>query len=139
MKRSYRLLALVVAVGSVLVALTARPRSAATVHPGAPAAADVAPQQVAIAIAEGRILPPRVAVAKGSRVTVTAENRDAAIRELTLLGYEREVVPIRILPGHTETLRFTAERPGSDFAWLVDGRPAGRFDVAGSHLVEGHR
>ena len=32
-----------------------------------------------------------------------------------------------------------AERDWRNFAWTIDGRPAGRFAVQGSHLVEGHR
>jgi len=31
------------------------------------------------------------------------------------------------------------DRPGDDFPWLVDGRPSGRFVVAGSHLEDGRR
>ena len=29
--------------------------------------------------------------------------------------------------------------PGEDFAWLLNGKPAAKLRVAGSHLVEGHR
>ena len=32
-----------------------------------------------------------------------------------------------------------ADRPGDDFAWIVDGAAVGRLVVQGSHLVEGHR
>ena len=34
---------------------------------------------------------------------------------------------------------FTADRPGDDFAWIVNGIPAARLTVSGSHLIEGHR
>ena len=44
-----------------------------------------------------------------------------------------------LAPGAGWTGEFLADRPGEDFAWLLDGEPAGRLTVTGSHLVEGHR
>jgi hypothetical protein len=58
---------------------------------------------------------------------------------VALAGYEELLPPRRIAPGETWSAEFVSSRPGDDFAWLVDGRPAGRLRVTGSHLEEGHR
>lgn len=135
----YRLLVLGALALATLVAVSARHRSRAA----APAVAETSetrPERaVAITIEGASIRPARTIAPKGSLVTVTVENRDRTPRRLALLGYERQVAPVVVAPGGSASLRFTADRPGEDFAWLVDGRPAGVFAVTGSHLVEGHR
>jgi hypothetical protein len=103
--------------------------------------AEGAPREavISLAIEAGRAAPPATFAPKGALVHLTVENRDAVPRRLTLLGYEGRFAPVTVEPGRTAVARFPADRPGSDFAWMVDGRPAGRFAVTGSHLVEGHR
>lgn len=139
MSRSYRILALAVLAGAALVAVTARPRHAALTRPEAALSNAGVERAVSLAIAGGAVLPARVLVPKGSRVSVTVANRDPSPRRFALLGYEPELAAADLLPGQSRTLHFTAARPGSDFAWLVDGKPAGILVVQGSHLVEGHR
>ena len=48
-------------------------------------------------------------------------------------------VSFSVAPGEIAHATFRADRPGGDFAWLVDGAPSGRFAVSGSHLEEGRR
>lgn len=141
MRRSYRLLSLAVLVVAVLVVAAGRSRSRNATLASGPTAVPAArlERAVALAIEGAAVVPAHVAVPKGAAVTVTVTNRDAAPRRFALLGYEGVVAPAVIAPGAAETLRFAADRPGSDFAWLVDARPAGVFAVEGSHLVEGHR
>lgn len=134
----YRLLAVAALVLAVLVAVSARPRSRAE-QPTSPATASRPEQLLSVIIEGGSVRPARATAPKGSRVTVTVENRDRVARRVALLGYEGAVAPTSVAPGGAVTLRFAADRPGDDFAWLVDGHPAGTFAVSGSHLVEGHR
>lgn len=138
MTRGYRALAIAALAGSLVVALALRaprpePRAAAPAPASRPDAA------VALAVSDGAIVPARTATPKGAEVTVTLTNRDRVVRTVTLLGYEDRVSATRLEPGAAARVTFVADRPGDDFAWLVDGRPAGTFDVTGSHLVEGHR
>jgi hypothetical protein len=139
MRRSYRILALAVLAGAALVVVTARPRHAAVTRPEAALSSARVERTVSLAIAGGTVVPERVLVPKGAVVAVTVANRDAAAHRIALLGYEREVAGADLLPGQTRSIHFVADRPGSDFAWLVDGNPAGILVVEGSHLVEGHR
>jgi hypothetical protein len=55
------------------------------------------------------------------------------------MGYEDRLGAVRVAPDSLWRGEFVADRPGQDFAWVLDGAPAGRLEVAGSHLVEGHR
>lgn len=134
----YRLLGLGVLALALIVAMVARPQR----RPAAPPVAEavVRPDRhVSVVIQGASLEPARTTVPKGARVTVTVGNRDRVPRTVGLLGYEDRVAPASVAPGSSATLRFSADRPGSDFAWLVDGHPAGVFAVSGSHLVEGHR
>jgi hypothetical protein len=137
-KRSYVFLVAAVAIAATLVAVAARPRRAAP-EAAVVAAAPGADVAIALAIEGGLAAPAATSAPKGARVTLAAENRDAAPRRVALLGYEGRFAPVTIEPGRSVLVRFTADRPGGDFAWMIDGRPAGRFSVTGSHLVEGHR
>lgn len=136
MKRSYLLLALTVVVLSVALTLLGRPRSA---HAPPPAAAEAPVAELAIAITGGKISPAVASVPKGHRVRLRVEHRDAAVVRLALAGYEDLLDIPPLAPGATWTAEFPADRPGDDFAWLLDGQPAGRLTVTGSHLIEGHR
>ena len=137
MTRAYRWLTLAVAVGAVTLALFARAPKPA---PKPAAATAVSPaQSLLLEIVNGGVRPERSGVAKGTSVTLTVRNRDNVPRRLSLAGYEDRWSPGPIAAGAETLLRFRADRPGEDFAWLVDGSPAGVFLVTGSHLEEGHR
>jgi hypothetical protein len=135
--RAYRWLALTVAAGALALALFARaprpvPGPVSTVRP-APA------ESVLIEIVNGSVQPARTVVMKGMTVALTVKNRDGVVHGLSLSGYGDRWTSEPIRARGTAALRFRADLPGEDFAWLVDGQPAGVFVVAGSHLEEGHR
>lgn len=137
MKRPYLLLfTAVVVVAVVLVVLQRRPRGGSTPS-GAPAVADTV--ALALEIKGGAVLPAAAAVPKGRRVRLTVVNRDPGPVNLGLTGYEDLLPAHTLAPGETWRAEFLADRPGDDFAWMVNGQPAARLSVAGSHLVEGHR
>jgi hypothetical protein len=85
------------------------------------------------------MVPPFATVPKGTRVLLSVTNRRRLPVEVALPGYEDHLPSFRLRAGETWRGAFLADRPGEDFAWMIDGSPAGRFTVAGSHLVEGHR
>jgi hypothetical protein len=135
-RRYLLLLGGVVALGLALTAL-GRPRLA---PPAREAAAPDAPVvELTIGIEDGRLSPAAAAVAKGSRVRLRVDFRGHQPARLALAGYEDLLSIPPLDPGTVWTGEFTAERPGEDFAWLLDGEPCGRLAVTGSHLVEGHR
>jgi hypothetical protein len=119
-----------------LGALARRPH--ATPRAASPAAA--APRaMLALAVRDGALEPAVAAVAKDHRVSLVVSNRGMREARLALAGYEDRVTLGPLPPGESRRVEFVADRPGEDFAWLLDGRPAGRLAVQGSHLVEGHR
>ena len=133
-----RYLSLVIGVVLIALALTllGRPRRVeAPVSTIAPAPVVV----VTLAIEGGRLAPAITSVAKGARVRLRVAMRGARGVRLTLAGYQDRLAIPALEPGTTWTGEFIADRPGEDFAWLIDGVPAGRLSVTGSHLVEGHR
>jgi hypothetical protein len=135
--RAYVALFLIALAGAAgLLALGRRPHARATAHVSAP----VAPLlTVRLTVGARGTTPDRVTVRLGSRVEAHLRNVDAAPHTLSLAGYEDRTGAVTIAPRDSATLAFLADRPGEDFAWLVDGQPAGLLVVAGSHLVEGHR
>ena len=137
MTRSYLRLAGVIAALAVVLAVVGRPRhQEPSPVPSAPAAPVV---DLAITLLKDEVSPAVAAVPKGCRVRLRVENRGADLARLALAGYQdRLSVPV-LARGVVWTGEFLADRPGEDFAWLLDGTPAGRLTVAGSHLVEGHR
>ncbi len=138
MSGSYRVLAAIGLVAALAVAFAARHPHAPRVAPTA-VAAPAPVRDIALVVRDGALSPDPVVAPKGARVRLTVSNTGAAPVRFTLTGYEAHVRALGIAPGATWTATFTADLPGSDFAFLVDGRPAGRFDVTGSHLVEGHQ
>jgi hypothetical protein len=135
--RAYRWLTVAVVLGAAALALLARapkpaPRPKAT-EVAAPA------ESVAIEIQNGTVRPERTQVRKGTPVVLTVRNQDDVPRGISLSGYADRWAAEPIGARATVVLRFRADLPGQDFAWLVDGKPAGVFVVAGSHLEEGHR
>jgi hypothetical protein len=138
-KRSYLFLFLAVLGLAVALALAGRmPRGTGSRDRKAPAPeAPVA--AVSIEIKNGAIDPATVSVPKDNRVRLTVVNHDVKTAQVTLSGYEDriEIPPLR--PRDHWTGMFLADRPGADFAWVLNGVPTGRFAVTGSHLEDGHR
>lgn len=104
-----------------------------------PAAAPAPLVGLAVRVEEGRILPARSEVALGSRLVLTRINAAFEPHVIALSGYERDLPPCTLQVGASRADTLLLTLPGDDFAWLLDGRPAARLRVTGSHLVEGHR
>ena len=118
--------------------------SAVLRRPPAPVAArDVAAPaesvRISLDVREQRVFATRVSIDAAVAVRLEATNHGLVPVRLQLSGYEDRVDSGPLAPGATWRGAFLADRPGGDFAWLVDGRPAGRLEIRGSHLVEGHR
>jgi len=88
---------------------------------------------------DGHVTPSSVTLPLGTRVDLTVTSAAAKALRVELPGYQDRVPGFTLEPGATFRRAFLADRPGDDFALLVDGSPAARLDVAGSHLIEGHR
>ncbi len=106
-----------------------------------PAPLSHAPDSIAVALTltEHGVQPERVTVAKDHLVVLTIVNHRRLASGVSLQGYQDVFSPGILPPGASWQGRFLADRPGDEFAWMVEGEPAGRFVVTGSHLVEGHR
>ncbi len=83
--------------------------------------------------------PAMATVGKDHRVRLTVVNATARPVAAQLPGYDDQVAIPPLAAGAAWSGEFTADRPGADFALWIDGEPAARLNVAGSHLVEGHR
>jgi hypothetical protein len=136
MKRYLVLLALA-AVLSVVVYHAGRTWSPAAPRGPSPARRDSV--AVEITLTDHGVEPSRVAVPRDRRVTLTVHNRRRLAVGISLQGYQDALTIGTLTPGATWRGGFAADRPGEDFAWMVEGEPAGRFVVTGSHLVDGHR
>lgn len=132
-------LAVVAAVGVSLLARAPRPG----VAPAGDGAAAAPVLDVALTVRADAVEPARVAVPKGTRVRLhLARAADAGKPEslhVRLAGYDDRISVPPLAPGTTWSGEFLADRPGEDFAWMVEGRPVGTLAVLGSHLEEGHR
>ena len=137
MKRAYLVLALSsLAVAASLAALARVP------HPPRDTAAVAAVHHgvaLRLEVENGLIDPPVATVHKDWTVLLEVVNRDRLRIRVSLTGYEERVSSGPIAPDSTGRLRFEADRPGDEFEWLVNGHPAGRFMVVGSHLDAGRR
>ena len=91
-----------------------------------------------LAIDETGLTPAASVVSNGTRVHLEIIGRGRRAVRMSLSGYQDRVA-LAIAPGETARVVFTTDRPGQDFAWLMDSVPVGRVEVTGSHLVEGHR
>jgi len=135
--RAYRNLSIAVLLAALLVAVLARRPHHFAAPPDRSA---VAPSvRLTVQVRDGVASSDPASVPKDRQVELDVANREARPVRLTLAGYEDRVDTGSIAPGQTWHGRFLADRPGQDFAWLVDGRPVGRLAVTGSHLEEGHR
>lgn len=140
MKRRY--LWLLVASAAVALALTmwGGTGTRRALAPDAPDSAWVRPVELVFQIGpDGGLTPASVAVEKDKKVLASLTNTGSRAVRVELPGYEHRLPAFTIEAGATWTGEFVADRPGEDFAWLVNGRPAGRLTVSGSHLIEGHR
>jgi hypothetical protein len=135
-KRYGMLLGAALATALVLGLLARLPSRASSAHP---AQAPVAEISLALVLTPDGISPAASAVPKDHRVRLEVSNRRAQPATLALAGYEERIPSHTLAPGETWRAVFVADLPGEDFAWLIDGRPAGRLSVTGSHLIEGHR
>lgn len=138
MKRPYLWLALaVIAAAAVVTALGRAPADRRS--EGVATAPVKRTVEVALQTRDGSVSPGLVRVEIGTHVRLTVSNTGTHRAALTLPGYEDRVRVPELDPGKSWTGEFLADRPGDDFAWAVNGKPAGRLVVSGSHLVEGHR
>jgi hypothetical protein len=136
-KRAWGILGALVVAGALALALAARlPRPAA-----APATASAPPplDVTTLEVSGGQVTPSRTAGVLGHRLAITVRNRGGAPARLALSGYEHAFAPRVLAPGESRTDTLLLDLPGEDFAWMLDGLPAGQLLVAGSHLAEGHR
>lgn len=136
MRRYGLLLGAALAVALVLGLVARLPFRAARIEATPAPPAEVS---LALVIADDRITPAASAVPKDHRVRLAMVNRGPRPAAVTLAGYEERLPSHTLEPGETWRADFVADLPGEDFAWLLDGRPAGRLTVTGSHLIEGHR
>ena len=137
MKRSYLLLFTSILVLATLLTLLGRLRTRDA--PRAPTTAEAPVVDLTLGILDRQMTPAVASVAKGSRVRLRIDYRGERPARLALAGYEDQLVIPALAPGAVWIGEFLADQPGEDFAWLLDGEPAGRLTVTGSHLVEGHR
>lgn len=135
--RPYAALAAGAVITALALTLVARAPRPAAAPPAAPPAAPVT--ELALVLGPDGVEPVAAQVPKDHRVELVVVNHRAAAVSFTLAGYEDRVRVEAIAPGATWRASFLADLPGEGFSWLVDGEPAGRLVVTGSHLVEGHR
>ena len=136
MKR-YVVLLSIAALMSLLVVHAGRTWSPRGPRAGAAPAPDSV--VVGIALTEAGVSPALVTVPKDRRVVLTVFNHRRLAAGISLQGYQDVLTPGVLAPGATWRGSFLADRPGDDFRWMIEGEPAGRFVVVGSHLLEGHR
>jgi hypothetical protein len=137
MRRAY--LALLGGVAALAVVAGLAAHAPGRARPAAPAAPAMQRAALALEVRDGRVAPDPAAVPKGRAVTLAVTNRGPRAIDFRLAGYDERVHAPAIAPGATWRVEFVSDLPGEDFAWFVDGQPAGRLAVTGSHLVEGHR
>ena len=140
MKRRYLWLLVASAAVALILTMWGGTRTQRALAPDASESAWVRPVELEIMIGpDGAMTPPSVHVEKDKRVLASLTNTGPRPVRVELPGYEDRFAATTIEPGATWRGDFLADRPGEDFAWMVDGKPAGRLVVAGSHLIEGHR
>ena len=137
MKRRYLQLAAAVLVAAAIMAwfgrLPGRHSSRVAIVASEAPAVDVRLRVLGHAVS-----PDAIRLEKGARVRLSVTNAGVEPVTLALPGYEDRVSIPPLGPGVTWAGEFLADRPGDDFAWVVDGKPTGRLQVLGSHLEEGH-
>lgn len=91
-----------------------------------------------VVIKNGEMMPHLVKANFNDIVEIIAETEDSRVYHLTISGYEDVVAFDAIKKGHPRQVRFTAERPGRDFAFIDKdtGKALGKFWVEGGHFRE---
>jgi hypothetical protein len=92
-----------------------------------------------VVTADHHITPSLTSVPKDHLVRLSVTNRDRRPVTLTLVGYQDRLNISDVPPDSVWRGEFLADRPGDEFAWMLEGAPVGRLQVSGSHLEEGHR
>ena len=71
-------------------------------------------------------------------VEIVAETEDDKVYHVTIKGYEDVATFAEIKKGHPRQIRFTANKPGRDFAFIDKdtGKVLGKFWVKGGHFKE---
>ena len=133
-----RYLGLLVAAILVALVLTMIRHAPPRATPAPPVPSETPVVERRIELADGVVSPAIASVPKDHRVSLEIVNRGAHAASVRLAGYEDRVAA-DLAPGASRKVEFLADRPGEDFPWLVDGRPTGRFVVAGAHLAERRR
>jgi hypothetical protein len=136
-RRYLVLLAIAVALGAVALAVGRNLRLSSGPEPAPAARAEVVLDL--IITPDHRITPAVASVPKEHIVRLSVTNGGTRAVTLTLMGYQDRLAVTQVAPGSAWRGEFVADRPGDDFAWMLDGAPAGRLAVTGSHLVDGHR
>ena len=137
MKRYLVLLAIAAVLGVVGLCAGRSLRFTSTAEPAPKALPEVA---LDITITRDHHIAPEVAsVPKDHVVKLTVTNHEARAVSLSLLGYQDRFRVAYVGPDSVWRGEFVADRPGDDFAWVLEGAPVGRLAVTGSHLVDGHR
>ena len=137
MKRYLVLLAVAVVLGAIALAAG---RSLRFAPPREAAPADRPTVALDLTItADHHIVPALASVPKDHRVKLSVTNHEKRAVSLTLMGYQDRFGVAYVAPDSVWHGEFVADRPGDDFAWVLEGAPVGRLAVTGSHLVDGHR
>jgi hypothetical protein len=136
MKR-YVVLLIALIVVAVAVGLVKRSQHGATA-PAAPAVATLTALDLTIT-PDAHLEPATMTVKKDTHIALSVTNHYHRAMSLTLMGYQDRFRVMQVAPDSTWRGTFIADRPGEDFAWVLEGAPAGRLVVTGSHLIEDHR
>ena len=94
---------------------------------------------VARVVIKNGVMTPHVVEANyNDIVEIVAETEDARVYHITIKGYEDVATFDEIRKGHPRQVRFTASRPGKDFAFIDrdTGKVLGKFWVKGGHFKE---
>src|SRR5262249_11369449 len=125
MKRYVVLFVAALALAAVLAGVARAPRAPVA----APAPRAIPEVTLRLTIERGVLTPERSAVPKDHRVRLEVTNRDPRTATLALAGYQDVLAPRAIEPGGVWSDSFVASRPGDDFAWMLDGSPAGQLQI----------
>lgn len=137
MKPRYAGLAVAVLLAALTLSIIGRrPHAPAR---GEPEVTIVSADSVRLEIGDSAIAPARMEFPLGHRLVLTLTNHRGTPARVRLAGYESQFPGVTLGPGAHWSGAIVLSRPGEDFAWLVEGEPAARLSVRGSHLVEGHR
>ena len=87
----------------------------------------------------GRLIPDLLSAPRSARAEIRICNRDSMPHSLRLLGYEDVLAEMNVPAGDSLVRSLILDRPADDLAMELDGKPAARVAVMGSHLLGDHR